>query len=53
MIVLINRLISLLPNPTERVYQNRWMYFRGIKPLPAWTVTWFDDLLHHVQGRRR
>ena len=45
MTILINKLIALLPNPTERVYQNRW-------PLPAWTVTWFHDLLHHVQGRR-
>ena len=53
MTMLINKLIALLPNPTEEVYQTRWMAYRGINPLPAWTVTWFYCLLNVVQGRRR
>ena len=53
MTMFINRLIALLPNPWEETYQLRWMAYRGINPLPLWTVKWFYDLLDRVHGWRR
>jgi len=48
MTTFINKLIALLPNPREEIYQPRWMAYRGINPLPLWTVNWFYDLLNRV-----
>jgi hypothetical protein len=53
MTTFINKLIALLPNPREEIYQPRWMAYRGINPLPLWTVNWFYDLLDRVHGWRR
>ena len=53
MTTFINKLIALLPNPREEIYQPRWMAYRGINPLPLWTVYWFYDLLDRVHGWRR
>jgi hypothetical protein len=33
MTMFINKLIALLPNPREEIYQPRWMAYRGINPL--------------------
>jgi hypothetical protein len=49
----INKLIALLPNPQQVVYQNRWMSFHWIDPLPAWTINWLYDLRDRVQHWRR
>jgi len=35
-----------------RVYQNHWMYWYGIPPVPAWTVNWFFNLDDWCRGRR-
>jgi hypothetical protein len=53
MTMFINKLIALLPNWREEIYQPRWMAYRGINPLPLWTVNWFYDLLDRVHGWRR
>src|SRR5262245_52947544 len=38
MISIINKLIALLPNPQQEIFQTRWMVFRGIDPVPMWIV---------------
>jgi hypothetical protein len=45
MITLINKLISLLPNQRDEVYQTHWMFHHGIDPVPLWTVNWLYELL--------
>jgi hypothetical protein len=34
MTMFINKLIALLPNPREEIYQPRWMAYRGINLAP-------------------
>jgi hypothetical protein len=51
MIPLMNKLIRLLPNPQQVVYQTEWMFHHGIDPVPLWTVNWFVGLLAVCQGR--
>jgi hypothetical protein len=51
MILLMNKLIRLLPNPQDVVYQTGWMIRHGIDPVPLWTVNWFAELLALFQGR--
>ena len=38
MIMIINKLIALLPNPRQEVFHTRRMAFRGIDPVPMWIV---------------
>ena len=38
MIMLINKLIALLPNPRQEVFHTRRMAFRGLDPVPMWIV---------------
>jgi hypothetical protein len=53
MIPLMNKLIRLLPNPPDVVYQTEWMIHHGIDPVPLWTLNWFVDLLALLQGQNR
>jgi hypothetical protein len=54
MITIINKLISLLPNPRREVFQTRRMVFRGIDPVPMWIVPyWFAVLLERIDSRRQ
>jgi hypothetical protein len=53
MITLINKLISLLPNQRDEVYQTHWMFHHGIDPVPSWTVNWLYELLTFFHGRSR
>jgi hypothetical protein len=46
MIMIINKLIALLPNPRQGVFHTWRMAFRGIEPVPMWIVPdWFAVLL--------
>ena len=38
MIMIINKLIALLPNPRQEVFHTQGMAFRGIGPVPMWIV---------------
>jgi hypothetical protein len=40
MILIINKLIALLPNPQREVFQTRRMVFRGIDPVPMCKIQW-------------
>jgi hypothetical protein len=53
MIPLMNKLIRLLPNPQEWVYQTEWMFHHGIDPVPLWTVNWFFELRGLLQDRNQ
>jgi hypothetical protein len=49
MTMIINKLIALLPNPRQEVFQTRRMVFRGIDPVPMWIVPyWFAVLLERI-----
>ena len=49
MIMIINKLIALLPNPRQEVFHTRQM-----EPVPMWIVPdWFAVLLERVDSRRR
>ena len=50
MIMIINKLIALLPNPRLQVFQ-RCMVFRGIDPVPMWVVPgWLAILLARIDS---
>jgi hypothetical protein len=50
MIMIINKLIALLPNPRQEVFHTWRMACRGIDPVPMWIVPdWFGRLA----GRHR
>jgi hypothetical protein len=51
MIMIINKLIALLPNPRREVFRTRRMAFRGIDPVPMWIVPdWFAVLLERIDS---
>jgi hypothetical protein len=51
MIMIINKLIALLPNPRQEVFHTRPMAFRGIDPVPMWIVPdWFAVLLERIDS---
>ena len=51
MIMIINKLIALLPNPRQQVFQTRRMVFRGIDPVPMWVVPgWLAILLARIDS---
>ena len=51
MIMFINKLITLLPNPRQEVFHTRRMAFRGIDPVPMWIVPdWFAVLLERMDS---
>ena len=45
MIMIINKLIALLPNQRQEVFQSRRMVFRGIDPVPMVVPGWLAVLL--------
>jgi hypothetical protein len=51
--ILMNKLIRLLPNLQDAVYQTEWMFRHGIDPVPSWTVNWFVGLLALCQDRNQ
>ena len=53
MIPLMNKLIRLLPNPQQVVYQTEWMFRRGIDPVPLWSVNWLLALRDLFQGQNQ
>ena len=48
MIMIINKLIALLPNPRQEVFHTQGMAFRGIGPVPMWIV---PDSVRRRAGR--
>lgn len=51
MIMIINKLIALLPNQRQEVFQSRRMVFRGIDPVPMWVVPgWLAVLLARIDS---
>jgi hypothetical protein len=51
MIMIINILIALLPNPRQEVFHTRRMAFRGIDPVPMRIVPdWFAVLLERIDS---
>ena len=51
MIMIINKLIALLPNPRQEVFHTQGMAFRGIGPVPMWIVPdWFAVVLERIDS---
>ena len=51
MIMIINKLIALLPNPRQEVFHTGRMAFRGIDPILMWIVPdWFALMLERADS---